>query len=184
VNRFIVHALLTALITGLLAYAASKPAGVDRATGDPVLRPTRWFVAVGWLSWGLGVVFAWVFLNYPSSGGTSWALKWGATCLFLVGGLGVILEGKTWIRLESDALWAWSVWRGRRTMRWQDVTRVRFSEMNRWFIVEDAAGQKIRAMVFLRGLPQLVEALESRTPPGMAGKAIREYQRSQGLLQL
>ena len=58
--QYLISALIVALAMGLLVRAWRKPAAVDAATGDLMLRPTRWLVGFGWLCLVLAASIAWV----------------------------------------------------------------------------------------------------------------------------
>lgn len=79
-----------------------------------------------------------------------------------LGGLLLLETEKTRLYLTEDALIGESPWRRRRVIRWDEVQRVRYSGINRWFIIEGPAGQTIRVSRYLVGLPQLLAALQTK----------------------
>jgi hypothetical protein len=54
---------------------------------------------------------------------------------------------------------------GRGTMRWADVTLVRFSPTLKWFVLQDQAGIKARVSSSLAGLPEFARLALAHVPP-------------------
>jgi len=57
--------------------------------------------------------------------------------------------------LSEDGIARRSPWRGYAFLRWTEVTRVRYSAVNRWFVFEGAGGT-IRVSRFLENIGELV----------------------------
>ncbi|HJZ90535.1 MAG TPA: hypothetical protein VKE40_06650 [Gemmataceae bacterium] len=70
-----------------------------------------------------------------------------------------------------------SPWRGWRSIAWDDVRDVSFSNLNGWFVFRDRAGEKIRVHLFVSGVNELLKLVELRVPPDRMAAAKPGYDR-------
>ncbi|WP_416761999.1 hypothetical protein ACNI65_06880 [Roseateles sp. So40a] len=66
--------------------------------------------------------------------------------------------------LSEDGLDAGRRLSGRVSLKWAEVRRVRFSPTMKWFVLEDAAGAKVRVSTGLSGLPDFARLVLEHVP--------------------
>jgi hypothetical protein len=76
----------------------------------------------------------------------------------IVGGLLLIDVTRMQVVVSEEGLARSSPWSGAVTLKWIEVERVRYSAVNRWFVVE-GAGRTIRVSRHLAGIGAFVELL-------------------------
>lgn len=81
----------------------------------------------------------------------------------LLAGLLLVEAVKVQIVLTEDGITRTSPWRGTTTLRWSDIERIRYSAVNRWFVVQSATAT-IRVSRHLVGLRAFAAAVRQRVP--------------------
>ena len=85
--------------------------------------------------------------------------------LGLVGPAGTLLILEFWlvhITADADGIRTQSPWRSPRTIPWDDVSRVEYSKVNRWYRIHTRSHGVVRCHVWLDGLVTLLAILETR----------------------
>lgn len=176
-ERALISAAGIALFLGWLFLAARRPVLPQPGTGAIFLRystPLRvfaWLTALGIPALLVGVM---IYLplrdpNAPFLAG-SLMLSFG-----LIGGLLLLETERTRITLTEEGIHSVSPWRGVREFPWKQVGDVSFSILNRWFILTDLQGQKIRVSCFLVGIRTFVAKLKEHVPPEKYVRAQRGF---------
>jgi len=65
-------------------------------------------------------------------------------------------------QVQDDALEYRTLF-GRGVLRWNDVTRISWSQAAKWLVIA-GAGRRVRVSVMLRNLPVLAHAIRERVP--------------------
>jgi hypothetical protein len=79
----------------------------------------------------------------------------------LIAGLLLIEVHAGQIYLTEDGVTRYSLWSGPTALRWADVVRVRFSALNRWFVVEGRE-RTLCVSSYLDGMPSFVETVRRK----------------------
>ncbi len=161
---FGIACLFALLWLGLLLRRRPSP-----PPGDDVLTlryswALRWFALV--IAMAIPILMAAMMANLVWGSLRPLLIAGGSlTLLSILGGLLLIETDKVSLHLTADSLVFDSPWLRRRTIRWDDVSRVSYSSLNRWFVFRDSAGVSIRASVYLVGITHLLTAIRVRIPP-------------------
>jgi tetratricopeptide (TPR) repeat protein len=92
----------------------------------------------------------------------------------------VVESTKATIRWNDHEIVSTSPWTGTKHLRWDDVKRVEYSEVNRWFVFSSAE-TKIRAYYLLGGLAELLREARTRLPEPVYRPALEAFRAQGGL---
>ena len=147
------------LVMGWLS--RSRTAAPQGAVG--LLQQPRSTLVIGWVCTIFFAALAGLSRAFPGQNPTIWPTM--VFLLFAAGGLVVVAEhhrGRH--RLTPEGLhYGKMVGRGG-LARWDEITRVRYSDTSKWFRLETADGRVIRVSVMLRGLPDFASAVLDHVP--------------------
>ncbi len=175
---YAIGGLVAVAVILLILNSARRSAPVDQQTGDLLLATTRWVMLLGWIAIAIGAVIGIGIAT--SENGNLWAgVAFGG--FFVIAGGALVLEGSVRLRVRPDGFDSWSPWRGARSMRWEDIATVTFSRINKWFVITDRDGKKVRVSIFMRGLPDFADTLELNVGP-VAEAAVDVYSSHGSLL--
>jgi hypothetical protein len=92
----------------------------------------------------------------------------GALFLFVALGAYLVAEAfRVRIEVTPAGVVCHSPWRKRRAIPWAEVASVSYSHSCNWLVITGQDGRKIRAHVFLSGLPWLARAVQTHLPPAL-----------------
>lgn len=95
-----------------------------------------------------------------------------AFTLFAVLFLPVIIEyRRSRHRVTDEGIYYQPFLRRGGFLKWSDVTRVRYSQVNKWFRLDGASGEVARISVMLLGLPEFASQLLDHVPPSAIEEA-------------
>jgi hypothetical protein len=159
-QQFVWTLLAGAFVLFWLSFAVLATPKIDTAGAIVVMQYGRWLGLMS-LIFALApptllVPLAW---NVPWKNGQALAMV-GVSflALSLLAGLLLIEVVRVHIVLTTDGITRHSPWTGSVSVKWSEVKRVRFSPLNRWFvIVSDSA--TIRVSLFLTGQKEFTQAL-------------------------
>lgn len=102
-------------------------------------------------------------LGSPSTAGINvFRVSSGSACL---GALALAVRFKTVsIRFNDHEIVSTTPWSGTKHLRWEDVTHVTYSQVNRWFIFSSGTETKIRVHYLLGGLTEFLREAQRRLP--------------------
>jgi hypothetical protein len=82
-----------------------------------------------------------------------------ATCL--IAGLLLIEVARSQVCLTEDGIIRYSPWAGRSELLWSEIERIRYSNVNSWFVLL-GEGRTIRVSRHFRGVKAFVETVKSK----------------------
>jgi hypothetical protein len=114
-----------------------------------------------------------------------WSLTWrsssalamaGTSLLVLsfLAGLLLIEVGTGQIVLAEEGITRFSFWTGWMTLKWSEVQRIRYSTVNRWFVVMGTAGT-IRVSRHLAGTATFVETVQRKVASERYASAVEVF---------
>jgi hypothetical protein len=176
----IVHALVPVLVDGLASLLSRRPPKISREGGRLVLR-----YPLGFRIFSLALFPVLSFLFCLGAVGVvrnpdalrRWETFVGAGFVILPAALGgylVVESFRVRIAITSEGISSDSPWQGNRTLRWDEIGSVSYSCVPNWFVITSDSGARVRAHIFLNGLPWLAQALISNVPGGVYARADRE----------
>lgn len=170
---------LTALLLGAFArHALREPEVVGGTVTLRYLRALRIVLWVGLVLFAaLSVGVLWPFLAGNTTEKDARTLALGLP-VGLVLGAGCAAELRVALELDLEGIRGRTAFRGRRAIAWADVTAVKWSPSNHWFVVVDRRGEKIRVSRFLRGHTALLSLLREKVAPAIWEKAVAAYEKT------
>jgi hypothetical protein len=169
--------LATALGTGLVLWAmfalARRQPQVHSETGTAILRHS-WMIKAAAL---LGIPLTAI------GPAVMWEAGWvgpqmiaGAvyTAVFGAGALYAILDAYfTWVAVTTEGILHHTPWRGTRGLIWAEISAVRYSTVNRWFVLVTAK-DRLRVSAYMVGILCFIDALRRHLPAEKLPPAIVE----------
>lgn len=160
--------LLTTLSTDLtLAGMRRRAWRAEPRTGE---RPETWYLrfsrGFAYLMLLAGLAFCTLFaLGFLVAEGEE-RLAYGAILAVVVLGLTYQVAELLWGRVtfSSEGFESRTVLRGTCAARWQDVTRVRNSRSNGWWILDTATTRRVRVSHLMYGVGTFVETMREEVP--------------------
>lgn len=87
-------------------------------------------------------------------------------CVFAIPGVFLCCEVfRTWVAVDSEQMTAHSAWSGTKSISWEEIASVGYSQVGQWFIVRSRKGKTIRLSVMLSGVGRTLDQIQSRYPP-------------------
>lgn len=166
--------LTNALLERFARQARGTP---DVQDGKVVLQYPK---AMRWFLWSGAAFFALVILGAWFDGvmsGRGFRVAWLASGV--LGTLVVATSAEASVRLLLDAhgIGGRTAFRGRRAIAWRDVESVGYSLGNRWFVLMDRHGERLRVSTLLQGHQALIAALETHVPEAVWRGAVASWRR-------
>ncbi len=132
---------------------------------DDVLRHPRSLLVIALACSGFFVTISILSVAFPDKEGPSLPITLGLLAFALLG-LPLMAEYyRVWHRLERGGIRSQPLLSAERLVRWQDVQRVSYSQVMKWFVVKTTAGAVVRVSVMLVGLPSFASTVLSEVPP-------------------
>lgn len=149
--------LASALMLLWLVVVIRRPRKVDVAGVLVVLRyGSALRVLALILAWGAPALVIFALWNFPPRNEKTLLVAGiGFLALSAIPGLLLIEVERMQIAVTEDAIIRYSPWTGRCSVQWQDVQRIHYSTMNRWFIITAPTG-KIRVSRHLLGVAEFI----------------------------
>lgn len=151
------------LMTFAMGWLAKSRLGRRAAAQSNVLQFPRTVLIVGIVGWVFFVGLAVLSILYPNTTGSLWV-----TLIFI----GFSALGAHWVieffyvrlRVERDGLHYRTLTGGNGFLRWDNVTKIRYSHMTKWFRIEGVRGEVVRVSAMLMSLPAFAEAILMTVP--------------------
>jgi hypothetical protein len=164
------------LFVGLAAWILSRPCRIE---GTYVFRYHFAFQALAYVC-AFVVPAGLTILNrfYRFRGDDAWYLG-GAYVIF--GGLGLFVFWEVtrfYVRLTPAGVEGRSAWRPRKILTWDEVSELRYSSFNSWFVFFTEDGQRIRVPALIGRLTEFLRLIESRLLPESLVRARTGYDRA------
>jgi hypothetical protein len=151
-------AVAAAVLSGLLWFfiyqdTARPPRGRVLVYG-PSLKVLGFVCAMGFLAIG--------YFTWRQDGFESYVPFLICSALVLMGVVLFLEAGFVRIEYGERGIITHSPWRGRREIPWHAIIGYRYSDVNRWHIIETRNHGRIRLSIYLRGLPGLFTFMKDR----------------------
>ncbi|MFO0966331.1 MAG: hypothetical protein U0793_12210 [Gemmataceae bacterium] len=173
-QRFLIAGLAAGLIV-LWIYLARRPLPAPRP-GDVVLSYRGALRIFAWLA-ALAIPVFLIAVMLGRGPFTTNPLPLGATLLAagFVAGLLVLETERVRIGVNHTGIRGLSPWRRRREFGWHQIKEIRFSGLNRWFVVIGPEEKKIRVSCFLGNVKHFVEKVKEHVPAEKYQAAVRGF---------
>ncbi len=89
----------------------------------------------------------------------------GLSAIALVAGFPVLEAFGVSIRLGDQSIIGCAPWRLPRTIDWNDIQSIKYSDSMKWFLIEDSNGTQIRVSILISGLGDFVTEIRTRLQP-------------------
>lgn len=144
IGAVLAAALLSGLLWFLIYRDAARPVRGRVLAYGPSLKILGFVCALGFL--GIG------YLTWRQDGFTSYVPFFICSILVSIG-VALLLEAG-FVRIEYDerGIITRSPWRSSREIPWHAITGYRYSDINRWHVLETRTYGRIRLPIYLRGL--------------------------------
>ncbi|MEL6427939.1 MAG: PH domain-containing protein [Planctomycetota bacterium] len=135
--------------------------------------------------WGVGIAgallfgFAIVAFGFKAFGPPDPELDeviWTAVPIIGVLGAVSLLEIFVRYQVDEEGIRGRTAFRGTRSMRWEDVVEVKFSNTMQWFRLQSSDLTTLRASGLLRGAQALPRVIERYVAPDVAAAALEAYE--------
>ncbi len=158
--QWIVWFAVMSLFMGWIARSFRRP----RADGrDDVLEYPRSILVLGILGAAMGLGLAALGLLLGSGGESSYVL--GISLFFVLMGAWLIVEyARVRFQLEPEGLRYQTMFGKRGILHWEEMQRVRYSEMARWFRIDGARGEVVRVSIMMTSLVEFAQTMLQRVP--------------------
>ncbi len=151
------------LMTFAMGWLAKSRLGGRAVAESNVMQFPRTVLIVGGVCWTFFVGLAVLSVLYPNSTGSLWI-----TMVFV----GFAALGAHWVveffyvrlRVERDGLHYRTLTGGNGFLRWDNVTKIRYSPMTKWFRIEGVRGEVVRVSAMLMSLPAFADAILATVP--------------------
>lgn len=180
--QHVITGTLTAAVLAYLVKLAARPPDVQ---GDVlVLRYPRVLSVIVWV--GI-VVFGGgaIAVSIPLVMGTASAKDERTavfalpTCLvFLAGFVAGLREMRVTLHVDREGIRGRTAFRGHRSIAWREVAEVKWAPANKWLVLVDRSGNKLRVSILLRGHEAVVMALREHVPEPVWRKAVAAWEQA------
>ena len=151
------------LMTVAMGWLARSRLGGRAAARSNILRFPRTVLVVGLIAWIFFVALTVLSLLYPNNTGSP---------LVSLAFLAFAAFAAHWVveffyvryRIESNGLHYRTLFAGKGFLRWEDVARVRYSELTKWFRIDGTDGEVVRVSAMLLSLPDFARAMLRAVP--------------------
>lgn len=176
-ERYLFSAAAGAMVLLWLFLAMRRAPETPSVPDVVVLRYGAFLKMFAWIiALGIPGLLIWVMMQVPlRSPHGPLIVGGGVLGLAILGGLLLIETARVRIAVTDEGIQSASPWRRERVIPWQQVSKVSFSMLNRWFLVTSIHGTTIRVSVFLKGVREFAARLKQRLPPERYAGAERGF---------